>query len=79
MPSLTIKNIPDNVLRKLKRRAKSNRRSLNSEVVKNLEDIVISSKIKTDILLVKARQLREKLNITVNEKFLADNKNKGRL
>jgi len=79
MPSLTIKNIPDGVLKKLKRRAKSNRRSLNSEVVKNLEDLVVSSKVKTNLLLEKARQLREELNITVTEKFLIENKSKGRL
>ena len=78
MSSLTIKNIPDSVLRKLKRRAKLNRRSLNSEIIKNLEDIVTSTKIKTDFLLEKARQIRTELDINIDEKFLFEHKNEGR-
>ncbi len=79
MPNLTIKNIPDNVLRKVKRKAKLNRRSLNSEVIKNLEDLVTSTKIKTNLLLEKAKNLRAELNITLDDKFLAEHKNAGRL
>lgn len=79
MSSLTIKNIPENVLKKLKHRAKVNRRSLNSEIVKNLEDIVTSTKIRSDILIEKAKNIRNELSITINEKFLSENKNKGRL
>jgi len=79
MPNLTIKNIPDNVLRKIKRKAKLNRRSLNSEVIKNLEDLVTSTKIKTNLLLEKAKNLRAELNITLDDKFLAEHKNAGRL
>ena len=79
MPNLTIKNIPDNILRKVKRKAKLNRRSLNSEVIKNLEDLVTSTKIKTNLLLEKAKNLRTELNITLDEKFLTENKNVGRL
>jgi len=78
MSSLTIKNIPENVLKKLKLRAKLNRRSLNSEIVKNLEDLVIGTKIKTDLLINKARLLRTELNITIDEKFLTEHKNEGR-
>ena len=33
MASVTIKNLPDNLYRKLKTRAKSNNRSINGEVV----------------------------------------------
>ncbi len=79
MPNLTIKNIPDNVLRKVKRKAKLNRRSLNSEVIKNLEDLVTSAKINTSLLIEKAKELRAELNITIDDKFLAEHKNAGRL
>ncbi|MCK5455583.1 MAG: Arc family DNA-binding protein [Melioribacteraceae bacterium] len=79
MPNLTIKNIPDNVLRKVKRKAKLNRRSLNSEVIKNLEDLVTSAKINTNLLIEKAKELRAELNITIDDKFLAEHKNAGRL
>jgi plasmid stability protein len=37
MPSLTIKGIPDRLVRRLKKRAIANRRSLNSEVIRCLE------------------------------------------
>ena len=79
MPNLTIKNIPDNVLRKVKRKAKLNRRSLNSEVIKNLEGLVTSAKINTNLLIEKAKELRAELNITIDDKFLAEHKNAGRL
>ncbi len=79
MPNLTIKNIPDNVLRKVKRKAKLNRRSLNSEVIKTLEDLVTSAKINTSLLIEKAKELRAELNITIDDKFLAEHKNAGRL
>lgn len=79
MPNLTIKNIPDNVLQKVKRKAKLNRRSLNSEVIKNLEDLVTSAKIDTNLLIEKAKELRAELNITIDDKFLAEHKNAGRL
>ncbi len=79
MPNLTIKNIPDNVLQKVKRKAKLNRRSLNSEVIKNLEDLVTSAKINTNLLIEKAKELRAELNITIDDKFLAEHKNAGRL
>lgn len=37
MPSLTVKNIPDKVLKRLKEKAKSNHRSLQGEVLYTLE------------------------------------------
>lgn len=37
MPTLTIKNLPDDLYRQLKTRAAANRRSLNSEILTCLE------------------------------------------
>lgn len=79
MSNLTIKNIPDKVLNKLKSRAKLNRRSLNSEIVNNLEEIVTVSKVNKDILLEKARQMRLQLNIKIDETILSEIKIEGRL
>ena len=39
MASITIKNIPEAVHRRLKQDAKRNRRSLNQEVIARLEDV----------------------------------------
>lgn len=38
MPTLNIRNVPDRVVRTLKRRARENGRSLNAEVVAALKD-----------------------------------------
>jgi len=38
MASITIRNIPDSLLEKLKARAKEQRRSVNNEIIKILED-----------------------------------------
>jgi len=38
MASITIRNIPDELLDKIKERAKRERRSLNNEIIKILED-----------------------------------------
>jgi plasmid stability protein len=78
MSSLTIKNIPENILNKLRRRAKLNRRSLNSEIIKNLEETVNSAKVNTELLLEKANKMRAKLNFIVDEKSLSKFKNDGR-
>ena len=61
MPTLTIKNIPDELYRQLKMRAEINRRSLNSEAIVCIENAVRSQRIKPDsTYLVRARKLREK-------------------
>lgn len=78
MPSLTIKNIPENVLNKLKRRAKLNRRSLNSEIIQNLEETVNIAKVNTDLLIQKANKIRTKLDIFIKEKSLRRYINDGR-
>ena len=38
MPSITIRNIPEDLLAKIKERAKKERRSLNNEILKSLEE-----------------------------------------
>lgn len=40
MATLTIKNLPDELYQELKRRATENRRSLNSEVIYSLEQLL---------------------------------------
>jgi len=60
MPTLTIKNIPEDLYIQLKRQAKLNRRSLNSEVILCIEQAIRSRKIKPEEYLVKAQLLREK-------------------
>ncbi len=60
MPTLTIKNIPEDLYAQLKRYAELNRRSLNSEVILCIERAIRSRQIHPEAYLVRARQLREK-------------------
>ena len=60
MPTLTIKNIPEDLYMQLKRYAEINRRSLNSEVILCIERAIRSRRIQPEVYLARARQLREK-------------------
>ncbi|MEM6337685.1 MAG: Arc family DNA-binding protein [Bacteroidota bacterium] len=44
MPSLTLKGIPEDVLDKLRRRAEEERRSLNQQAIRILEEAVVESR-----------------------------------
>jgi len=54
MPTLTIRNLPEAVYRRLKERADRNRRSLNGEVVTVLEEAVLPPPHDVDALLAEA-------------------------
>ncbi len=58
MASLTLKNIPQPLLRQLKDQAARHRRSLNHEVIVCLESLTQSGVVDADSLLAKARQIR---------------------
>ena len=79
MFSITVKNIPDEIYERLKRSAKANRRSINSEIIVIIEDAVRSKKIAPEEMLVRARGLREKTaNYTITDEEFTDAKNAGR-
>lgn len=50
MKSMTIKGVPDALLRELKARAKANRRSLNGEVIASLEYLVRRRRTAAELL-----------------------------
>ena len=60
MPTLTVKNIPEDLYVQLKRYAAMNRRSLNSEILMCIEKAVRSRRINPEIMLARARHLRAK-------------------
>lgn len=78
MPSLTIKNIPDRIFKKLKTKAQRNRRSLNSEILNCLESSVGNRKINVEELLKKARGLRSGINFTIKDKEISRLKKSSR-
>ena len=59
MPSLTLKNIPDDLYDLLKQSAELHRRSLNSEILVCIEKSVRTRRLSPEEVLPRARQLRE--------------------
>ncbi len=59
--TLTLKNIPDEVYRRLKAAAELNRRSLNSEVIVLLETALVPTRANPSATLARARALRAEL------------------
>ena len=60
MPTITIKNIPEDLYERLKEAARAHRRSINSEVIVCIERAVCSRRIDVEAELAAARALREK-------------------
>ena len=54
MPTITVRNVPDAVVRRLKARAERNRRSLNGEVVTLLEEAALAPSQDVEALLAEA-------------------------
>ena len=80
MTTLTIKNIPDTLYQVLKDQAALHRRSLNSEVIVNLEQAVAGQKTNVQVVLKEARRLREKSShYKLTTKILKTAKEQGRL
>jgi plasmid stability protein len=83
MSTLTIKNVPPELHRRLKQRAAQHRRSLNSEVIASLERELASTRGDPEEFLARVREARQRLaaetGIFVTEKDLREAKNWGRL
>ena len=58
MATVTVKNIPDDIYRRLKTVAGMNRRSINSEIIRCIEKAVISRRIEVSEVLDEARRMR---------------------
>ena len=79
MATLTIKNIPEPLVKRLKQQAAAHRRSLNFEVISCLEQMTHSVPIDADALLAKARAVRRiPKGFRLNDRLLQDLKTAGR-
>jgi antitoxin FitA len=67
MPNITIKNIPENLLQKIKESSANNRRSMNAEIIFRLEQGLVENKRKK-LSLDKIRSLRA----TTQQHFLTE-------
>jgi len=75
---MTIKNIPDELYKKVKKSAAANRRSINQEVIFVIEQALAADAVDVDKTLSEIRLLREQLGIYVTESEINRAKNEGR-
>ncbi len=79
MATLTIKNVPERLVRRLKAQATTHRRSLNLEVIACLESAVQSTPIDAEALLATARAIRvTPVGLTLTDALLKELKSYGR-
>jgi plasmid stability protein len=79
MPAITVKNIPEDLYRRLKRVARANRRSINNEIIICLERQLRSGTIDPETLLARARKLREKTAVhPIRDREFSEAKEAGR-
>jgi len=73
MPTITVKNIPNELYVYLKRSAQANRRSLNSEIIVCIERTLRVRRVEPEAVLGRARRLREKTagHVIGDEEFTA--------
>ena len=78
MATLSIKNVPDALVKRLKSRAATNRRSLNLEVIACLEQVTRSVPLDPQTILARARAVRVQPRIPITDRLLARLKAEGR-
>jgi antitoxin FitA len=80
MHTITVKNIPDEIYKKLKHSAESSHRSINKEIIACIERTVGSQQVNPDLRLANARTLRKKtVSHPINDNEFIQAKNTGRL
>jgi antitoxin FitA len=78
MSTITIKDIPPAIHRTLKAQAQAHRRSLNKEILATLENALHSTRLDVDSIMLRARAVRETMDIYLTENELAAFKSEGR-
>jgi len=79
MKTITLKNIPEELLKKLKELAKTNSRSLNSEIIHILKVTYGESQLSRGDIMERARQIRDSIRIRLSDGEISQAKNEGRL
>ncbi|HLR32750.1 MAG TPA: Arc family DNA-binding protein [Fodinibius sp.] len=78
MPSITVKNIPEEIYDRVREQAKAHHRSINSEIIACLEQTVASHQVSTDDILQEARRLRKKVKSSLSSEEIESAINQGR-
>ncbi|MGB7590781.1 MAG: plasmid stability protein [Terriglobia bacterium] len=79
MATLTIKNIPEKLRKRLKKSAAQHRRSINGEAIICLEKVLVGNRVDPQDFLAQVRSLRARMpRVFVTERDLRVAKNQGR-
>ncbi|MGO8792709.1 MAG: FitA-like ribbon-helix-helix domain-containing protein [Terriglobia bacterium] len=79
MATLTIKNVPEKLYKRLKESAAQHRRSINSEAIFCLETVLGAHRVEPKQFLAKVDALRKRMPyVNLTEEFLREAKNEGR-
>jgi len=78
MPTITIKNLPDNLHKALKSRAKEHGRSLNGEVLSCLKAAVAVTRVDVEKTLASISQARSTDSARITEELLTSALKEGR-
>lgn len=79
MPTnITIRDIPDDIYKKLKRQAELHHRSINSEVIVYLKKMVQSHRRDPDQVITRAKKLKEKTKGSLSIAQIQDAIDQGR-
>jgi plasmid stability protein len=78
VPTLTLKNLPPDLHRRLKARALRHRRSLNSEAIECLRMAAMAVPLDPEALLAEARALRERVRGRLTGRVLGEARRRGR-
>jgi plasmid stability protein len=78
MPTLTIKNVPEELHERLKERADRHRRSMNSEAIWILEQVLTPSRPSAEEAIARAEALNDRIGTTFDADLIERGKREGR-
>ena len=76
--NFTLKNIPEDLYKKVKERAQRNNRSINGEIISILSAATTPIHIPVDVILARAKALRERMRGCLTDDFIDQAKREGR-
>jgi plasmid stability protein len=78
MGNITVRNIPDNLHKLLKKRTEISRRSMNSEIIACLEEALLPNKKEVEKFLKKSEQIRNRLSFEIDLEEISEAIDNGR-
>lgn len=79
MNNLTVRNIPDRIHKRLKKRSELSRRSINSEIIACLEETLFPDKNEVQEIIKKSQEIRSNQNFEITLSELEEAKSYGRI